>query len=379
MFLASKQLKRLTRSSFLICSDLFNSSQSCQKYLNRLLICFFAVLLLWLTSLQVVTSLVDRFVQTPSWTLIYKSCEFAYDKTIEQKHDYYECSKNQLKSCSSDLLQQYNLENNRISRNSNSNKIIINHANKIYNNCNQRFMNTQIILNHWASASMTNTILYNYLRCNQSQVILTKQLLKDSSGVKMDSYTTTREYSQTSDATVGRLASYAQSLAAYNDMYVYNKTITLRHEVREIQRRISDIHVISLNHTVGMIKDSIQQLLSCLSLDTQSQATSCDLIPTADTMIVQYMELYNSMTDQLALAQTFISTMENSLTGLSAEATAAMAAADAYYEVTNDIMSYLTGAVSSLGGSVGLCGLTDPDWCSFSKVRRCLTCNDVVL
>ncbi len=70
-----------------------------QVWSNRIFACAFAVVLLWLTSLQLAIDLAQANISVPPFSFISDTCVESYNQMNSQKQKYSDCSSRQLKQC----------------------------------------------------------------------------------------------------------------------------------------------------------------------------------------------------------------------------------------------------------------------------------------
>ena len=77
---------------------------------NRIIVCLFALCLLWITSLQVALSIIDIYVSTPSLDSVITGCRHSYDIIVSHKKAFGDCVDRQLIQCNRNLEKSYALE-----------------------------------------------------------------------------------------------------------------------------------------------------------------------------------------------------------------------------------------------------------------------------
>jgi hypothetical protein len=66
--------------------------------INRLLMCCFAIVLLWASSFSTAVYIANSSVSSPLFTSVRDSCDATYDQSKKQKQDYVACVDRQVSS-----------------------------------------------------------------------------------------------------------------------------------------------------------------------------------------------------------------------------------------------------------------------------------------
>lgn len=74
---------------------------------NRIIVCLFALCLLWVTSLQVALSIIDIYVSTPSMDSVITGCRHSYEIVVSHKEAFRDCVDRQLIQCNRKLDKSY--------------------------------------------------------------------------------------------------------------------------------------------------------------------------------------------------------------------------------------------------------------------------------
>ena len=80
---------------------------------NRIIVCLFALCLLWITSLQVALSIIDIYVSTPRLDSVITGCRHSYDIVVSHKKAFGDCVDRQLIQCNRNLDKSYALEKDK--------------------------------------------------------------------------------------------------------------------------------------------------------------------------------------------------------------------------------------------------------------------------
>lgn len=58
---------------------------------NRMILCFFAICLMWCSSLKVACLIASSVIETPEASDIVSTCDDAYDLIVDEKREYEQC------------------------------------------------------------------------------------------------------------------------------------------------------------------------------------------------------------------------------------------------------------------------------------------------
>lgn len=106
---------------------------------NRMIMCFFAICLMWATSLKVASSVATSFIETPTASSVYDTCEDTYELIGEEKQEYVQCVEVQLGQCNINLAKAADAEAERIEAAHETNTAIIKAARELQSSCSAAF------------------------------------------------------------------------------------------------------------------------------------------------------------------------------------------------------------------------------------------------
>jgi hypothetical protein len=72
-------------------------------FCNRVIVCFMALGLLWMTSLQIAIGIIDVFIKSPSMDAVINACKQSYDVVAVSKKQSGDCVDRQLARCNLNL------------------------------------------------------------------------------------------------------------------------------------------------------------------------------------------------------------------------------------------------------------------------------------
>lgn len=175
-------------------------------------------------------------------------------------------------------------------------------------------------------------------------------------------YVAANSYSQASDNTVIRLATYSVALNSYNAEYLNNKTQSLQRLVQQIVDQAALPRVAIIGVSFDSVIGVINTLLTCVSLS--DTAGTCpypnNLLNTFTLSAQAFTNIYKS------LENSFLSLM-TAAESYKIFVTAALRAANQFYasiQGAQGLVSYLSNTL----GVGNICGKTNPNFCSFNPV-----------
>lgn len=111
------------------------SKKNIDKTCNRLILCVFAISLVWITSIQICVDLVDYYLISPSFNSILDTCDYSYNIINNEKELYGKCQENQINLCNKEFNKQLNNEIYNINEKNKLNENILLTLSNIENNC----------------------------------------------------------------------------------------------------------------------------------------------------------------------------------------------------------------------------------------------------
>ena len=175
-------------------------------------------------------------------------------------------------------------------------------------------------------------------------------------------YVAANSYTQASDNTVIRLATYSVALNSYNAEYLSNKTRSLQRLAQQIVDQAALPHVAVLGVSFDPVLDVINTLLACVSFS--DSAGSC---PYPNNLLNAFQLSAQAFTN-------IYKSLENSYLALLTSAESYKIFVTAAIRTVNQFYTSIQGAqglVSYLSNTLGvgnICGKTNPNFCSFNPV-----------
>ncbi|GMH86508.1 hypothetical protein TL16_g10570 [Triparma laevis f. inornata] len=259
---------------------------------NRMTMCFFAITIMWCTSLKVCAELANAYVPTPSVNSVMTSCTDTYDIINEEREEYLQCVEIQLGQCNVNLAIAADDEADRIDVAYNANRQLLEDAKAVQNGCSGAYSNGRFSLESWAA----NGVALPYLSaCTEDDKTTIEEAVGDISAVRSEAFTLSSEYSQESQGTVDRLADYMVLRAAYDAQYADNRT---QHMQDKFENWVENIYLpsIDLNTTFEELFPDIDTLVSCVSVRDPANGT-CPFMENAYKLIDDSMAELTSMVD----------------------------------------------------------------------------------
>jgi hypothetical protein len=331
------------------------------KLCNRLILCVFAICLLWLTSLQMCVGIVGTNLAVPLLSSVVGTCQFAYDQVVEQRDFYSACSQQQMSTCTKSLQAAHLAESVKAAAQGQFNAQFVSDFKSQVNNCSDAYLDGKKAVNAWTGSGVHYTIPYQ-TTCGSTAKQSVATLLGDTSESRVSVLAASEQFAFSSDSSVLRLAAYGSALTAYNAEYVYNKTSQLQSLSKAIVAGVAVPGLEIFDTRVLALEGTIQQLAVCTGMGNYSNVCLY-----GTTLRSKYETLRATMAKQLEKIEEKIEEVEVVVDVYAGKVEAAIAAADSFY----DSVAGATGLVSWVVSNTGvtqLCGKGSPNWCSFSKV-----------
>ena len=87
--------------------DCEEDQRNSRIFCNRVIVCFMALGLLWMTSLQIAIGIIDIFIKSPTMDAVINACKQSYDVVAVSKKQSGDCVDRQLLHCNRDLKKVY--------------------------------------------------------------------------------------------------------------------------------------------------------------------------------------------------------------------------------------------------------------------------------
>lgn len=329
-------------------------SEMANRIVHRMILCGLSLSLLWLTSLELSQSLVRQFgVGVPSLSSLQEVCWHHGWGVVEgQKRGYEQCVMVELEHCDAQGEAALAAEKARVREVKQVGDAALVQVRKWETNCTALLEAAKQAAESAGCSGSTSAMP------TASPTQAPTSPLKD-----------VISYTQSSDATVGRLAAYADALETYNSNYLRNKTKALQGLSLDIVASVAAPTLPSINASFASLSLSLDALLGCVVLGSGADnAQACPLgIISADAL---YLTLQTEMEGQLAAVTSTLDAFKSDLQMFKLTLDEALASADSFFDSVAGAQGILAWVVANLDafGAVGeMCGKSSPDWCSFSS------------
>lgn len=188
-------------------------------------------------------------------------------------------------------------------------------------------------------------------------------LLGGTSLQRTNVYVAANSYTQASDNTVTRLATYSVALSSYNAQYLHNKTRSLQRLAQEIVDQAALPHLGRIGLSFDPVYNVFNTLLACVSL-SDSNAVAC---PYPTNLMHSFTLARQAFINEYNHLASFFMDVRNIAERYKILVVAAMQVVNRFY----DSIQGAQGLVSYLSKSLGvgnICGKTNPNFCSFNPV-----------
>lgn len=142
-----------------------SSKEAATKLCNRMIMCIFAVLLLFATSLQVCVAIVSTSIKAPSFSSVVKNCKYAFAVVQEQSDYYADCTERQIATCKEVLDASYIQETFRVQANQQTNAQFLNVFENAVGNCSSAVTLAKGAVGAWTAQGVKYEIPY-YGNCS---------------------------------------------------------------------------------------------------------------------------------------------------------------------------------------------------------------------
>ena len=346
---------------------------------NRLLLCSVAVCLLWATSLQICMGIVGVNINVPLLSSVTESCEFALHKVNQQREQYKQCAEIQLLNCHKQLDRSYTAERSRVDATERQNELFRVQVDHIVANCTTSYQMAIQAINAWTAANPHPTkqelVPYYFSNCSVPHRSQVQSLIGTSSAAVTSKNTVIRQseqYSKSVDDTVFRLVDYTDSLSAYNNEYIHNKTSRLKLLSEKILLDISAPRIASLGASFDPVRNLLDQLLACATLsDTNNynnnNNNNNNQCPYEASFYDVYDKLSSATNARLQGISLVMQDIQETFNEYVEQVEDAIATANAFYDSVQGPQGLVMWVYDNTG-ITQLCGTTTPNFCTFSKV-----------
>lgn len=341
-------------------------TQSPSMYLcNRLIVCTFALCMLWTTTLANCVYLVNLYFQVPNFSLVMNHCMDFARVVDRNENNYHDCVTQQLSTCKLNLDITYNQQKIRISQHEANNLLFEDQFSSIVQNCSSQYDELQSNLQSWLKIGANHTIPYTST-CSPQQRNLISQLLNDQSKTNDAVQSSANGFIATTNARMAALVTYSDQLSTYNRDYIRNKTNNLHLQSMKLSIDASIDIQAYLEVQQLHITRTFDEMIACLSLDNNA-SLSCPFP-------INAAYLYNFESNDINVV---IRGMQRTMSRANASVLAYRAQV---MQVLTNFNNFYRSIVSNTGiiawvvqntmipSASYLCGRSSPNWCSFSAV-----------
>ena len=236
-------------------------------FLNRSILCFFEILVLWLTSLSIIVSIVGYIIPNPTLTFVENECISSYQTVEIQRLNYASCVRVQSRQCLSNLQFVTHDELLRISKNeaSNANKVSLLKMKE--SNCSSYYEVLSNLLKAWVSVNPLIGLVYND-SCSAQNRSYIQDLIGDYSSSNSVIVASSISYSENSDSRVNRLVSYGVSTRKYDTQYISKKLHHTSEDILSIMNNTITIQGIELNRSSSSVRSIFEEAMNCFNISS---------------------------------------------------------------------------------------------------------------
>jgi hypothetical protein len=330
---------------------------------NRLIVCIFALCLLWLTTLSNCVYLVNFFIVTPSFSSVQEHCMEFIHLIDENEQSYRRCIYDQLDVCNENLNAAYSVESNRMLARQRNNYEFQSVFNGLINNCSSEIDSLKKLFLEWVSLDINNTIPY-YPTCTPEMKVSVRNLIGDQSDKASSLQLSSKNFIETSNSQLSSVVDYSIELNNYNEMYIYNKTKALQLQALQLLLRQS------LNVDSLLLKEKIQfENISDIMIDCLTFSPNSSHCPFPISAASLYLDA-SSYTDFIIthVYHDIMNNIEISVNGFQTMIDSARINMSKFYQSVMGIKGIMNWLLSSglIPSSSFLCGKSSPNICDFT-------------
>ena len=326
-------------------------------FCNRLTICVIEILILWCTSLRVVTTVVRNYIPSPTLTQVGQECSASYETIELQQERYSSCSRAQTQECFAYLKMEVVDEQTRVGEvEAMNNKLISQMRNASLN----MFYDYDLLVNslqNWVEANPTIGVAYstNCSPINQSTV---QSLIGDYSSSANRILSSSLAYTHASDQRVANMAKYDNEKNDYTIFYIHDKLENIGISLDRTLTLSNEMHGQYQNVTNADIENMMYITDSCFNASTIN-SEGC---PYAPTMFEVYGNIQQDMDIQKSTVESHFEANKEVANEYEAQVQNAIQNADAFFDAAESIKEYLY-ALNIVG--LDLCQFS---FCDFTKL-----------
>jgi hypothetical protein len=352
-------------------------STAAREYLNRAILCLFAVCLLWLTSLQVAVEIVNIFFMAPPFGDVYSECDNSANTVNDYRISYHSCVAGQLETCGVGYSGSYHDEYDAMVSGQIRNANYISSMKGLVDNSTAALDELRSALKSWSEQDVMNIIPYASSTpsstCSPEVLVRAKKFTDDTTVSTQSSfYHNFNEYISNENAVMQSLTEYGVAFSEYNAQYIANKTGNLRFLSVDFVDEIALPRIDELNVTIANIELSLSQLMSCVSLVNESYdfnhagSVSC---PLGVNMNEFYEEWANFIHQEHVMMNGTLKQWQATFTYYQAQVAHAISNANSFYQAVagaQGLVAYLENKLSSVGVELNMCAIGT--WCQYPQV-----------
>ena len=357
--------------------SILNEDSSKDHFCNRMVICLFAISLLWLTSLQVCVLVSNGSVTIPPFDDVKRTCNNAYNNLVRESDSYVDCIDRQLDTCSDHLIFKHEKEEERLRNKNIFYAGIVKDFAMSKRNCSNAVSQSVAEILEWQYRNNDeNTTIFDYGNCSESDKKLIENMFgsknsKSGSSNQENIFSVATSYAFNTNELFKNLSDYSTKLSNYNNDYIKNKTDAIQTDVMKSVNYSRDVYIPLYNGSYLGVFNILDEIFACLSLSNESDEFSVQCSYKLGGAQTLYKNMRLIMNNRLASISEVIEAIKEEMENYQSRVKVALANADSFYESikgVHGIMNWIIDQTGGLFGSVSaLCGHSTPNWCKFSK------------
>ena len=262
-----KMMGKLPSLMTKLCTCIIGRENMKDKYIkNRMKLCLFAIILLWVTSLKNALLISSIMIPVPELDSIYSSCATTYSIVNEESKYYSDCVRYQLEECKRKLFESMLSETQLINVLQTRNRNIVQKAKAIEKKCTNAFIQARFIIKRYLDTGNALPTENESSTCNKEEKENLWKDLGDLSSVRSLALGLSEDFGLDSMSTFEKMNANSKEIVSYSKGYISNFTLKTQGQVNEYAILIkSKAHAQDFSSSLSSLKESSNNLLQCVS------------------------------------------------------------------------------------------------------------------
>jgi len=285
----SKQARRFSQADH---NDETGLTRS-QVIRNRLLICMFAIFLLWTTTLSFSAEVAQLFIRIPDSHHVINTWKEAYFITEGQREAHLECAVAQTTACLVNLNRTTDDLIADAARRAKVNAQIVKSSETTSEQCSLGMLEAFGATTQWLKFDrVANRIRYRTDTCSESELAQLREWVNDLGEVSNSAYTLTKDFVNSTSEIIRIAVASAEARAEYDEQYVEDKTEFVK--VQALQVRVAarppDLSP-AIQNIFAPVGGVLDELIACLAY-VDGGCPTASLMKQYEDVVTQFNNSY---------------------------------------------------------------------------------------